>query len=252
MLTVLPNNIGCILTYLDDRLRGTTMKKYAWGVTLVAAGLAFQALPASADKLDDVISRLDKIEKNNAKLTNENAALRKQLKQRDENAIKHAAPAKPGAAPAVATRVPTPAPALVTPEIDKYGHAFLEHKPGNPLTFYTPGGEITGYGNIDISVDDTTKALFGNINNTGLNGGSEPLPVGRFNWLPAISSNSSYLGVRGFQRLDNFPFNFVYQLEVGFDVSAVPGVRESNSNLSNSVNGSLFNRNTYIGFASPE
>jgi predicted porin len=228
------------------------MKKYAWGATLVAAGLAFQALPASADKLDDVLSRLDKIEKNNARLSNENAALRAQLKKKDDGSIKSAAPAKPGAAPVVATRTPTPPPALVSPEIDKYGHAFLEHKPGNPLTFYTPGGEITGYGNIDVSFDDTTKALFGNINNTGLNGGSEPLPVGRFNWLPAISSNSSYLGVRGFQRLDNFPFNFVYQLEVGFDVAAVPGVRESNSNLSNSVNGSLFNRNTYIGFASPE
>jgi predicted porin len=58
--------------------------------------------------------------------------------------------------------------------------------------------------------------------------------------------------VRGFQRLDNFPFNFVYQLEVGFDLSSTPGVRETNSNFSNNVNGSLFNRNTYVGFASPE
>src|ERR1700752_4860510 len=124
MLTVTRNKSTLDRTDLGDRLRGTTMKKYAWGATLIAAGLAFQALPASADKLDVVISRLDKIEKNNAKLTNENAALRKQLKQKDETAIKHAAPAKPGAAPAVATRVPTPAPALVTPEIDKYGHAY--------------------------------------------------------------------------------------------------------------------------------
>jgi hypothetical protein len=33
------------------------------------------------------------------------------------------------------------------------GHGFLEKKPGNPLTFYTPGGEITAYGNIDVSFD---------------------------------------------------------------------------------------------------
>ena len=43
---------------------------------------------------------------------------------------------------------------------------------------------------------------------------------------------------------------FVYQFEVGFDVSATPGLKQSNSNLSDQVNGSLFNRNTYIGIAS--
>jgi predicted porin len=222
------------------------MKKYAWGAAFVAAGLAAQALPASADKLDDVVSRLDKIEKNNARLTNENAALRKQLKQKDDASIKHAAPAKPGAIPVVATRTPTPPPALISPEIDKNGHGFLEHKKGNPLTFYTPGGEITGYGNIDISADATTKSL----TNFDLNGASPP--VGNFGWLPAISTNASYLGVRGFQRIDNFPFNFVYQLEVGFDVSATPGLRQTNSQISDNVNGSFFNRNTYVGFASPE
>jgi predicted porin len=222
------------------------MKKYAFGAVLAVTGLALQAIPASADKLDDVLARLDKIEKNNAKLANENAALRARLNKHDETAIKNATPAKPGAAAVLATRTPTPPPALVTPEIDANGHGFLEHKKGNPLTFYTPGGEITGYGNIDVSTDATTKSL----TNFNLNGASPP--VGNFGWLPAISTNSSYLGVRGFQRLDNFPFNFVYQLEVGFDVSATPGLRQTNSQISDNVNGALFNRNTYIGFASPE
>jgi predicted porin len=233
------------------------MRKLALGAAFIAAGITFQALPASADKLDDVLARLDKIEKNNAKLANENAALRAHINKHDAAAIKNATPAKPGVSPAVgavlATRTPTPAPALVAPEIDANGHGYLEHKKGNPLTFYTPGGEITGYGNIDLSVDDTAKALGGNVNNNpAFTGQSEPFPAGNMGFMPAISSNSSYLGVRGFQRLPNFPANFVYQLEVGFDVSSTPGVRESNSNLSNSVNGSLFNRNTYIGFANPE
>src|SRR5258706_14225867 len=70
--------------------------------------------------------------------------------------------------------------------------------------------------------------------------------------MPAISTNLSYLGVRGFQRLPDVPFNFVYQAEVGFDISATTGLRETNSNLSNSVNGALFNRNTYVGLSSPE
>jgi predicted porin len=154
---------------------------------------------------------------------------------------------------APATGIPTPPMVLAEPEIDAKGHGFLEHKKGNPLTFYTPGGEITAYGNIDVSADDTTKAFGGNVNtNPAFTGGSEPFPTGNFGWMPAISSNSSYLGVRGFQVLPNFPANFVYQLEVGFDVSATPGLKQTNSQISDNVNGSLFNRNTYIGFASPE
>ena len=132
--------------------------------------------------------------------------------------------------------------------IDANGHRFLERKPGNPMTFYTPGGEITGYGNLDISFDDTSKNVKSSIA-LGPNGDS---PLGNFGWMPAISTNISYLGVRGFQRLPEVPFNFVYQAEVGFDISAVPGPRETNFNSVNTVNGALFNRNTYIGLSSPE
>jgi predicted porin len=218
-----------------------TMNKYAFGAAVVAMGIAAQAIPAHADKLDDVLARLDAIEKNNAKLAKENAALKARLD------TKGSAPAAtPAARAASMTGTATPPPSLTAPEIDANGHGFLEHKKGNPLTFYTPGGEITAYGNIDVSFDDTSKS----VTNFDLNGNSPP--VGKFGWLPAIASNSSYLGVRGFQRVPNFPANFVYQLEVGFDVSATPGTRETNSNLSNSVNGALFNRNTWVGFASPE
>ena len=228
------------------------MRGHALGATLVAAGLAFQAVPAYADKIDDVLARLDAIEKNNAKLTKENAELKARM---NKGETKSAAPAtaSPAARAASMTAMPTPPRSYEAPEIDANGHAFLEHKKGNPLTFYTPGGEITGYGNFDISVDDTTKAFGGNVNNNPLTtGGSEPSPIGNFGWLPAISTNSSYVGVRGFQRLPNFPANFVYQLEMGFDLSSTPGTRQSNSNLSNTVNGTMFNRNTWIGFANPE
>ena len=219
------------------------MKKYALGVVIAAVGLAAQPISAHADKLDDVLSRLDAIEQNNKRLASENAALKARLNKVETT--KPAVVAAP-AARAPATGVATPAKALIEPEIDANGHGYLEHKKGNPLTFYTPGGEITAYGNIDISIDDTTKSA----TNFDLNGASPP--VGKFGWLPAISTNTSYLGVRGFQRVPSLPFNFVYQLELGYDLSATPGTRESNSNLSNSVNGSLFNRNTWVGFASPE
>ncbi|MBO0751882.1 MAG: porin, partial [Bradyrhizobiaceae bacterium] len=66
------------------------------------------------------------------------------------------------------------------------------------------------------------------------------------------STNLSYFGARGFQKLADLPANFVWQAEAGFDISATPGLKETNSNLSNTVNGALFNRNTYIGLSSPE
>src|SRR4029077_9755274 len=178
---------------------------------VAALGIVHQAQPASADKLDDLIKRMDAIEQNNKQLAKENATLRSQLlRAKPAPAATTIMPAPAGKPAAAVTGVATPPRALDAPEIDAQGHGFLEHTKGNPLTFYTPGGEITAYGNFDISVDDTTK----NLNNFNLNGASPP--VGNFGWLPAISTNSSYLGVRGFQRLNNFPFNFVYQLEVGF------------------------------------
>jgi predicted porin len=229
------------------------MKKYALGAAFAALGIACQTLPAAADKLDDLIKRMDAIEQSNKQLAKENAALRSQLrtaKPAPATAIMAAPAGKPAA---TVTGVATPPHALDAPEIDAQGHGFLEHKKGNPLTFYTPGGEITAYGNIDISLDDTTKAFGGNVNTNPLyTGGSEPYPAGNMSWMPAISTNTSYLGVRGFQRIPNFPMNFVYQLELGYDLSATPGLKQTNSQVSDNVNGALFNRNTYIGFASPE
>src|ERR1700723_563584 len=160
------------------------MRKRVLGATLVAVGLAFHAMPASADKLDDVLSRLEAIEKNNAKLANENAALKARLNKVETSKPKSTVVVEPAStAPPVSAAVravvamPTPPRSLTSPEIDANGHRFLEHKKGNPLTFYTPGGEITGYGNIDVSVDDTTKAFGGNVGNANA-GGSELLPVG--------------------------------------------------------------------------
>jgi predicted porin len=68
--------------------------------------------------------------------------------------------------------------------------------------------------------------------------------------MPDISTNISYLGVRGFQRLPLHDFNFVYQFEAGIDISVTPGDRQDNSKLANGVNGALFSRNSYIGLAS--
>src|ERR1017187_6023158 len=91
--------------------------------------------------------------------------------------------------------------------------SFLQLKPGDAVTFVTVrGGEVTAYGNLDVSFDDTTKGLKSDY---GDNGG---VPLGKMGWQPAIGSNLSYLGLRGKQPLFK-DFNFVWQLEAGIDTS---------------------------------
>src|SRR5579859_4536377 len=102
-----------------------TMNKYALGAALVAAGLAAQALPASADKLDVVLSRLDALEKKDSKLEAENAALKARLNKVETKkgaATEDITGSVPRSAPRpVATGMPTPPPSHA--ELDKNGHA---------------------------------------------------------------------------------------------------------------------------------
>src|SRR5579862_2884465 len=127
------------------------------------------------------------------------------------------------------------------------GHGFLERKEGDGITFYTRGGEVSIYGNLDISVDDTTKGIGGK---TAANPPTSP--VGNTGWMPAISTNLSYVGVRGFQTLGDWQTRFVNQLETQIDVSASSGTTNTNSNTSDQVKGGLTSRNSFIGLASPE
>ena len=124
-------------------------------------------------------------------------------------------------------------------------HGFFERKPGNGVTFYLPGGELTTYANIDLSVDATTKGLGGKLGPNGLP------PVGNMGWMPDVSTNLSYIGIRGFQTLKGLPFTFIYQLETQFDIAASSGISETNSSESDVVKGGLTSRNSYVGIASP-
>jgi len=125
-------------------------------------------------------------------------------------------------------------------------HKFLEPKPGKPVTFFTPGGEITLYGNLDISFDVMTKG----ISNLTAPGTGEVTPAGSVGWMPDISTNLAYVGVRGFQRLGG-GFQFLYQLETQIDIAASSGLSESSSNKSDVVKGGLTSRNTFLGFSTP-
>ena len=126
------------------------------------------------------------------------------------------------------------------------GAPFIQLKPNAGATFLVPGGgEVQLYGHFDVSFDYATKGFKSDY---GENGG---MPVGKNGWEPAISTNLSYIGVRGTHPL-NPDLAFIWQLEGGIDISATPGTRISTSNNSDAVNGALFSRNSYIGFKGPD
>jgi predicted porin len=234
---------------------------------VLASGILGASSPANAQSANDaevkaLRAQVEALQKAVNQLTSgqqqsssDAKAAKEQASAAQAKATQAAADASKAQAKAQATAnanaalIPATKAAASADELDSQGHRFFEKKKGNPLTFYTTGGEVTAYGNIDVSVDATSKSVTP-LDLIGSEG--TPGPIGNFGVLPALSSNSSYLGVRGFQRVPTLPLNFVYQFEVGFDVTAIPGTGQSNSNLSNGVNGALFNRNTYIGFANPE
>src|SRR5450631_1207651 len=209
-----------------------------------ATDAQIKALQAQVEILARTVKELKEAQ---AQTAAEAKAAKKQASQADANS----AQAKATAADAHARSARAPV-KTGWGGLDSQGHAFLERKPGKDLTFFTPGGEITAYGQFDVSLDAATKNAKGNIvrGPTAVGPGGDS-PVGNFGWMPDISTNISYLGVRGFQRIGDHPFNFVYQFEAGFDISSAPGTKQSNSNLSNQVNGALFSRNSFIGLSSP-
>lgn len=179
-----------------------------------------QAQPASGD--DDLRRKVEELQK-------QLDALKAQLQS-----LSQTPPAAAAASPAAS---PAPAPAMA-------GAEPIQRKPGEGLTILTRGGEATIYGVLDVSVDDSSKGL------DGMTVGGVP-PAGRMGWMPDISTNLSYVGIRGFQSLGDFPARFVYQLETQIDLSASSGLSASNSNTSDVVKGGLTSRNTFIGLASP-
>jgi predicted porin len=136
---------------------------------------------------------------------------------------------------------PAAAPVAAAPS----GGSFLERKAGKGVVFLTRGGEVQLYGNLDLSLDEATKGISGFVADDG------SVPAGNGGWMADVSSNISYVGLRGHQSIGSSPTNFVWQLETQIDVSSNAGTGGSNSNTSSSVKGALTSRNSYIGVASP-
>ncbi len=226
-----------------------------------AAGIA-NAQSVSGDDLRALKAQIDALQakvKDLESKQQQSDANAQAAKRQASEAQAQAAAAKATASQATATAAKTQTQVANLPvKATEQDEWFFRHKKGDPLTFETPGGEITAYGQIDVSFDVASKSVtgwFSSFDNINCGGPGPPggfcTPTGNFGWMPDISTNLSYLGVRGFQKLPNSDLRFVYQLEAGFDVSAYPSNKQTNSNLSNQVNGALVSRNSYIGLAFP-
>jgi predicted porin len=187
-------------------------------VIAAAVAIAF-AGAVRADEASDLKAKFEDLQKQMETLKQQLDQVNAQLKKQQEEQAK-AAPAG-GAAP------------------------FLKKKEGDPITFITPGGEVTLYGHVNLSIDDTTKGI------SGLKDANGNTPLGRVGWMPALSSNLSYIGVRGFQKLLE-DYHLVYQFETQVDITASSGVTETNSNNSNVVKGALTTRDSFVGVSNKE
>src|SRR5207253_6780193 len=101
------------------------------------------------------------------------------------------------------------------------------------------------YGHLDVSIDTATKGIKSDQTNAPF---GTTTPTGRLGWQPDISSNLSYVGLRGGRDL-GAGMRAVFQFETQIDVSATPGGSVSSSSSDGSVKGALSTRNSFLGLA---
>jgi predicted porin len=115
----------------------------------------------------------------------------------------------------------------------------------SPTTAVVADTLVQLYGHLDLSIDTATKGIKSGQTNAPF---GTMTPSGRLGWQPDISSNLSYVGVRGSHDLSG-SLRAVFQFETQIDVSATPGPSVSSSSSDSSVKGALSSRNSYLGIA---
>jgi len=171
------------------------------GTATVALSVALFSQASSAATLDDVMRRLDKLEK-------ENAELRKQVRSL------HAAPVV--AAPAAG------APAHFTGNPVQHGAVATSPAPPPPRTI---AGMPVKAGPLAPLVDNTTVTLYGHFD---LSGDLLINSVFDQGTKPAISSNGSYFGLRMRHNLAPYGYegySIVAQVETQIDAASAPTER---------------------------
>src|SRR5882757_7276668 len=170
---------------------------------------------AHADQASDMQAKLDALQKEIQELQAQMNAVRKKQEQ---------------AAPAAAAAGAAAAPANGV-------------KAGKDLVFKVGGGEVQLYGYADVSLDDQTNGMAGFIH-----GG---LPVtGHNGWVPDVSSNLSFFGVRG-NRAVSDDLKGVFQVETEISYAATPGASDQATDTT-AQKYSLGSRNSFVGLQSEE
>ncbi|MDA9430670.1 hypothetical protein XH88_02495 [Bradyrhizobium sp. CCBAU 51627] len=179
-----------------------------------------------AATLDDVVARLDALERSNAKLARENAQLRDRVNHMGtpRAAATAVAPASPKGNPVLHAAVaPSPAPAPEHTVVSIGGAPLYSKAPGsNPFIDNTT---VTLYGHVDLSGDIFNAGVYDQGTKFG------------------VSSNLTYFGVRARHNLD--PYGYpgwaaIAQFESLVEVAAVPTERAA-----------FGTRDSFLGMESP-
>jgi predicted porin len=147
-------------------------------------------------------------------------------------------PGAPAAAPKVAKEAPP------EPKFDKFLKGF--------------------YGTLDVSFDDTTKGIngltaygYGLVDPTNPasgyvnNGPKGTQQVGRLGYMPAMSTNKSQIGYRNAHKIGDSNVDFIIQVETALAITASPGLKTSQYQQSNVVNGAIGLGDTFVGLQNP-
>src|SRR5215472_11720458 len=129
------------------------------------------------------------------------------------------------------------------------------------------GAFVKGFfGTLDVSIDETTKGMNGMqayhlLNCTGPTGGApctfdttnpKSPPFGRVGWMSMMSSNGSNIGYRGSHKIGTSDVDFIYQISTSLDMAAAPGLNDTWTKSSNTVQGAIGLGDTWVGLRGKE
>jgi predicted porin/cell division protein FtsB len=115
------------------------------------------------------------------------------------------------------------------------------------------------FGTLDTSIDYTTKGM-GGLNayqwsyasgapgSPFVQGAQKAGPYGKVGWLGAMSSNGANIGYRGSHAIPNIGVDFIYQVSTAFNLVAAPGLQNTWTKQSNTVQGAIGLGDTFLGF----
>jgi predicted porin len=117
------------------------------------------------------------------------------------------------------------------------------------------------FGTLDGSIDYTTKGMngmqaypytctgpLGGPPCTANTGSPKAGPFGRVGWMASMSSNGSNIGYRGTHKIGTSDVNFIYQVSTAFSVNSAPGLQDTWTKSSNTVQGAIGLGDTFMGF----